>query len=209
MSVVRELDSIGYLVPADAGPKPIDPSGPWRTRRSQTRRRSWTRERPRSWRRPGSSSGRRRWGYVRKDGRLYEHPKLGKVIRKACRIAAREGIHAAMAYLREQVPVRPALGKRKQGLGPWTTDSTRKLLRSRVYLGESWSGTLHGDDAHGQLTMLGDWTAVRTAPRERGPNDTYPLSGIAGCERCGEALHGQLQTVRSGNAFRRYRCSNR
>lgn len=136
-------------------------------------------------------------GYVRVEGRLMEDPVTGPVIRESYRRAARDGLHAAMAYLQEMVLDRV-----------WNTDSVRKLLASRVYLGEVRSGDLVKVDAHDALTDPKTHTAAQTDPRPRRPNTHYLLSGIATCAECGSGLHGQLQTVR-GKTYRRYRCSNR
>jgi hypothetical protein len=145
-------------------------------------------------------------GYVRRGGRLQEHPKLGKVIRQAYRRAARDGLHAAMAYLQEEVPERN-----------WTTDSARKVLASRVYLGEAWMWVQENGKrarkvnpaAHAALTTLDDWTAAQVAPRERKRNGEYPLSGIARCATCGGSLVGQLQWTPSERRYRRYRCASK
>jgi hypothetical protein len=111
-----------------------------------------------------------------------------------------------MSYLTQKVRTRE-----------WTTDSTRKLLKSRVYLGESWMWVQENgkrsrkvnEHAHEPLTTLEDWTAAQSMPRGRRKNLDYPLTGVARCMECGEPLHGQLQTVPSGKTYRRYRCSNR
>jgi len=154
-------------------------------------------------------------GYERRNGKLVSHPKYARIVRTAYRRAARDGIHAAVDYLQERVPVRPAVGKRTPSHAPWTTDSVRKLLRSRVYLGEVWIWVQHNggsrerkvnEGAHPALVTPEIFDAAQTEPGKRRPNGDYPLSGIVRCGGCGEGLVGQFQTARSGSTFRRYRC---
>jgi len=154
------------------------------------------------------------FGYERKQRRspLTEHPKWGPVVREAFRIAGIEDIGAAVAYLREVAPRRH-----------WTTDSVRKMLRSRVYLGEVWVGgdkterravtEIDGKPPHPPLTTPADFAAAQTTPKARRANGDYLLSGIVTCAACasgdqpGAGLVGQLQHV-NGRIYRRLRCAN-
>jgi DNA invertase Pin-like site-specific DNA recombinase len=221
MAFVRSLHRIGYLVIADVGPEPIDLSDPnvetALVIRLQFARDQWVASAKRFGRSQtdalaaGKFIGPTPTGYERHAGRLREHPKHGRIVREAYRRAARDGLHAAVSYLSEAIPDRT-----------WNTDSARKLLASRVYLGESWIWVAKdGRDADGEkvrkvnahahepLTDLATWTAAQTAPRTRRSNGDYPLSGIARCGQCGGPLVGQLQTI-SGRTqrYRRYRCAS-
>src|SRR5262249_21750100 len=137
---------------------------------------------------------------------------------EAFRRAARQGLHAALAYLEQRCPVRPEVGRRKAAQeGSWTTSSVRRLLQSRTYLGETSAEKVlaNGEDAvnrkaHKALTTLEDWTAaeVRCQARARRDNGEYPLTGTAVCAECGQGLHGQRQAIH-GRTYPRYRCSNK
>jgi hypothetical protein len=212
MATVREFGTIGKLVLADMGGTPLDLNEATvetnLVMQLQFARQYWlmTANRFQRSQRDAVKAGRfigpTPLGYKRHTsgpdkGRLYPDRKRGPVVTRAYKVAAHGGIHAAIAYLEEMVPERK-----------WTTDAVRKLLRSRVYLGESNSGTLHNPDAHEPLIDLDTWTAAQSAPRGRRKNLEYPLTGVARCAECGERLHGQFQTAASGNTFRRYRCSN-
>jgi hypothetical protein len=129
------------------------------------------------------------------NGPLEEDPDTGPIVRDAFKAAASGGLHAAMALLEERAPEKR-----------WRTDETRRLLRSRAYLGEVVHGELVNDHAHRPLASLNDWTAAQTEPRSRRTNGDYVLSGVATCDMCGSGLTGQLQTV-DGRQYRRYRCS--
>ena len=117
----------------------------------------------------GAFVGKTPYGYQRitdkshpSVGCLREDPDTGPIVREAYRIAARDGLHAAVTYLREAAPEKR-----------WRTFDARRLLRNRAYLGESHigskaKGTLRVKrDAHEPLTTLADWTAAQTEPRHR------------------------------------------
>ncbi len=218
MGFVRELvGDGGVLVAADWGPDPIDLTDSntedMLVFRMQMNRSQWNKaaERYRLSQRNAVTAGKHvgptPLGYVRRAGKLYEHPTYGPIVTEVFRIAAVEGLHAAIDFLRVKVPVRPVVGRRKSSADPWTTDSVRKLLRSRTYLGESRTGVLHNGDAHEPLTTLAVWMAAQTTPKQRRPSVDYPLSGIARCATCEGPLVGQLQQVRD-YAYRRMRCTN-
>jgi hypothetical protein len=116
-------------------------------------------------------------------------------VTEAFRIAAAEGLHAAMTYLEHAVP-----SKR------WRTDDVRRMLGNRAYLGEARLGGQVKRSAHPALTTLARWNAAQTEPRARRSNGHYPLREYAICGRCGAGMVGALQTVR-GKKYRRMRCS--
>lgn len=132
-------------------------------------------------------------------GPLEVDAETGPIVREAFRIAAADGFNAARRHLER------ATGKR------WRADRTRRLLRSRAYLGEVVLGELVKTEAHEPLTTPDRFAAAQalpdmTAPPRRASAD-YPLSGIASCGKCGARLTGNLQRVR-GHTYRRMRCSN-
>jgi DNA invertase Pin-like site-specific DNA recombinase len=206
MSVFRQIGQAGgVLVPADTGGQPIDPDDPqaetqlviqlqfarqmWRTaakRFKLSQSNAITR---------GAYIGKAPFGYRRDDT---PGPKLGclvpdkngPIVSEAYKRAARDGIHAAADFLGRN------------------TDSTRKLLRSRIYLGELHHTAGINMAAHDALTDLGTWTAAQTKPNHRRHSADYPLSAIARCETCQGPLTGQLQSV-PGRTSRRYRCSTK
>lgn len=206
MAYVRELGNVGYLVLADAGGRPVDLSDPMAETnlvlQLQMARQYWlaTAKRFRMSQtdavKAGKHVGPTPLGYRRKAGRLYVDPKFGPIVTEAYKIAAAQGIHAAVDYLKANVPARS-----------WNTDHARRFLATRTYLGESRTGDLVNLEAHEALTDIDTWTAAQTAPRKRRSNGEYPLSHIAECGKCGHGLVGALQTV-GERKYRRMRCSN-
>ena len=211
MTFVRELvGDGGVLVAADWGPDPIDLADSnvedMLVFRLQMNRSQWTKSaaRNRLSQRNALAAGKfvgpTPLGYDRVDGKLRPHPTAGRVIRGAYRRAARDGIHAAVDYLAERIPERN-----------WTTDSTRKLLRSRVYLGEVWiwvdGERKVREGAHKRLVEPEDHAAAQSAPRRRRANGDYALTGLVACGECGAGLVGQLQSVRD-RQYRRMRCAS-
>ena len=164
----------------------------------------------------GAFIGRCPLGYTRpkKGAPLEVDPVTAPIVVEAFRLAATQGMHAAMAYLSEHVPTRVVTRKDEAGDAQevtvdcrWRTDEARLLLRSRAYLGEVRHGDLVNADAHPALVTLDVWTAAQTEPRARRRNGDYVLSGIPECGRCGGPIVGGLQTIR-GRQYRRYRCSD-
>ncbi len=132
-------------------------------------------------------------GYQREaDGTLSEHPQDGPIVREAYRLAALSGLDAAITYLAREVPSRG-----------WTTSTTRRLLSTRTYLGESHYGDRMERDAHPALTDRLTWERAQTTPQTRRPKADYPLSGIVHCASCGASMVGG----RAGKNQRTYRCS--
>lgn len=207
MTFVRSLvRDGGVLIAADWSPDPIDLSDPntedMLVFRLQMNRSQWTKaaERYRLSQanaiKAGKHVGPTPLGYRREHGRLHPHELYGPVITEAYKLAARRGLHAAIDHLERMVPQRS-----------WSTDSTRKLLKSRTYLGESHSG-VHTPNlrAHAPLTTPADWRDAQSTPHKRRSNGNYPLSRLAACGNCGAGLVGGVQTVR-GVSYRRMRCS--
>jgi DNA invertase Pin-like site-specific DNA recombinase len=209
MGFMRELHVIGgVFVPADAGGRPIDLSEPMAETnlvlQLQMARQFWLTKAQgfqRSQRdaiRAGKWIGPAPIGYVSTGGYLHEHEHYGPTIRAAYRLAAHDGLHAAVKYLRETAPERN-----------WTTSETRRVLSKRVYLAEIHHGA-HApnlDAPHPALTTLDLFLAAQTEPQHRLSNGDYVLSKLATCETCGEGLTGQLSSA-GGRRERRYRCSN-
>lgn len=219
MSVVREFTTLGKLVLADMGGAPLDLSnGVSETNvvmQLQFARQYWLATASRMRRSQvdaiaaGKHVGPTPLGYARRAGKLHPHPTYAPVISETYRRAAHDGLDAAVAYLREQVPTRPAAGRRKASTDPWNTASVRKLLASPTYLGKVHTGDLELPGAHAALTTPETWHAAQTAPRPRRSNGGYPLTGIAKCV-CGAGLQGQLQSFKDREqTYRRYRCSSK
>jgi site-specific DNA recombinase len=123
----------------------------------------------------------------------------GPIVTETFKLAAGQGLEAARQHLERET------GK------PWRADRTRRLLRSRVYLGE----VRHGDDlvktdAHEPLTTPATFAAVQRQDLDARPRRTkveYPLSLIAVCGLCESGMVGNRQRVR-GHEYRRMRCSS-
>jgi len=217
MAWIRQLDLVGHLALADAGGDPVNLSDPNAETalvlQLQIARQYWLaaarrfRQSQRDAIRAGKWIGLAPLGFQRgEDKRLHEHPVYGPVIRQAYRIAARDGIHAAVAFLKGRVPERD-----------WDTDHVRRLLASRAYLGENRyvlkedpgnfpAEELVSPTRHDALTDLATWTAAQTEPQARRSNGDYPLSHQIHCGRCGAGMVGALQTV-GERKYRRMRCS--
>jgi site-specific DNA recombinase len=142
-------------------------------------------------------------------GSLVIDPETGELITRAFEIAAQDGLDAARRYLAEVFPERR-----------WETTDARRLLSNRAYLGEVILDTDERDAndkrvrltrvAHDPLTDPETFALAATEPRARRSNGDYPLSGIALCGVCGEAMTGGLQSFKDREAtYRRYRCSSK
>lgn len=207
MAWIRQLNLIGYLGLADAGGEPVRLSGKDPSRETmlviqlQFARQYWLntaarfRQSQRDAVKAGKWIGRTPLGYGKTaKGRLVEHEVYGPIIRRAFVLAAREGLHAAVAYFKVHVPERQ-----------WTTDHVRRVLGNRAYLGEYRfelkddpgnfeAETLVGPD-HTALADLTTWTAAQTEPGERSANGDYPLSHRVHCARCGAGMTGGVKTT--------------
>jgi DNA invertase Pin-like site-specific DNA recombinase len=146
----------------------------------------------------GAYVGSTPFGYLRtEDGTLVPDDEYSApIVKRAFALAAAGDLNDAVDYLLEAAPERR-----------WRTDETRRLLRSRVYLGEIRLGELSNDAGCDPLVTPAIWQAAQTEPRSRRTNGSYPLTGLLACGRCGSPLTGGLQTVK-GRTYRRYRCSS-
>ena len=147
----------------------------------------------------GARMGPTPFGYTRDDdGLLVPHPKWARVVTRAFKLAADEGVDAALAYLRKQVPAYPSDGrpgvrrKRSADHRTWSAFTVRRLLRNRSYLGETRYGDRLVRDSHPAL--VDRVTFERAHPGDekpqRRPAAVFPLSGFATCANCGEFLVG-------------------
>lgn len=205
MTYVRGLTGAGKLVLADMGGVPIDLNDPAQESnlvfQLQMARQYWLATQQRSIRTrreavaEGKFVGPTPLGYRREKGRLLKG-EAWPVLERAYELAGTRGIHAAVDHLAAEFP-----GKR------WDPDRVRRLLASRVYLGESRSGEFVNREAHDGVDP-DVWTAAQSEPQARRANGDYPLSGLMFCGRCDWDMTGALQTVPSGHSYRRYRCSN-
>jgi DNA invertase Pin-like site-specific DNA recombinase len=206
LKLVAEINEIapGRLAILDLGIDPTSDTGEmmlgillslarWQWKRYRTK---WADAQSRAVAR-GVWIGAEPFGYRRiGNGTLEPHPTQAKIVREAFKLAAGSGLHAAMSYLMKVAPERV-----------WTKSEVRRVLSSRVYLGEVWHGKHKANTgAHKPLTTLARFTAAQTEPRARRSNGDYPLSGIAECH-CGKPMVGALQTV-GERKYRRMRCSD-
>lgn len=163
----------------------------------------------------GARMGPTPFGYTRDDdGLLVPHPKWARVVTRAFKLAADQGVDAALAYLRKQVPAYPPDGRpstpRKRGADhrAWNAFTVRRLLRNRSYLGETRYGNRLVRDSHPAL--VDRVTFERAHPGDekpqRRPAAVFPLSGFATCANCGEFLVGARAGGNKGHGLRTYRC---
>jgi len=138
---------------------------------------------------------RRRTDETRK-GELEPDPERAPIVAEAYRLAANGGVEAARAYLLQAAPERAS-----------NNHTTRRLLASRCYVGESHYGGKVVRDAHPAIVDRATWEAAQHEPSVRHRAKTmFPLSGIAVCGSCGAGMIGH----RSGyERIRAYRCSAR
>lgn len=203
MAVVREWYTEGSLVLADMGGQPIDLSnGVNETNvvmQLQFARQYWLTTANRCKRSvldaiaAGKWIGRAPLGYEKiregaEKGKLREHPRYGTIMRRVIVIAARDGLGPAVAYMQRMVPERT-----------WDANELRRVLKSKVYLGEIHYGSYppNLDAGHPKLCTRTDWTAAQTEAHARRSNGDYPLSNLVHCVECDGGLTGWLQTVPS------------
>lgn len=142
----------------------------------------------------GAHISRTPFGYRRTDDSLLEPDPAGSAhVSEAYRRAASQGLRAAVQYLQANAPASRT----------WTTSTVRRMLASRVYLGEQRNGIRVNTDAHTPLVSLAIWTAAQSGPLPRRPASPFILSGLARCGTCGGAMIGS----RGGKGQRTYRCA--
>jgi hypothetical protein len=142
----------------------------------------------------GASAGRTPYGYRRdEDGVLHPHPTDSIHVQRAFELSAAQGASAANTYL-----VQNASGRY------WTTDTTRRMLARRVYLGELRHGSFFNPDAHEALVSRAIWEAAQREPRAQVRSGWYPLSGIVQCATCAAPMVAGPGT---SSGKRTYRCS--
>lgn len=188
--VERITASGGTIAALDLGLDPTTPCGEFGTTimlamAHMERRRlsdSWGTAKARAMDR-GAKIGPTPLGYLRNDdGTLDAHPTDGPIVSEAYRRAAQDGLQAAREYLVREVPARD-----------WTTFTTRRLVATRTYLGESHYGDTVKRDSHPALTNRATWEAAQsTKTKTRRPKAAFPLSGIAACATCGGQGRGSL-----------------
>jgi DNA invertase Pin-like site-specific DNA recombinase len=220
--VEQITDAGGSIAALDLGLDPTTPFGEFgmtimlALARMERRRMSeaWEHAKTRALDR-GARMGPTPFGYTRDDdGLLVPHPKWERVVKRAFKLAADQGVDAALAYLRKQVPAHQADGrpgaprKRSPDRRTWNAFTVRRLLRNRTYLGETRYGDRLVRDSHPAL--VDRVTFERAHPGEekpqRRPAAVFPLSGFATCANCGEFLIGARAGGSKGQGQRTYRC---
>jgi DNA invertase Pin-like site-specific DNA recombinase len=216
--VEQITDAGGSIAALDLGLDPTTPFGEFgmtimlALARMERRRMSeaWEHAKTRALDR-GARMGATPFGYTRDDdGLLVPHPKWARVLTRAFKVAADQGVDAALAYLHKQVPEYPSNGqpgvrrKRSADHRTWNAFTVRRLLRNRTYLGETRYGDRLVRDSH--PAIVDRVTFERAHPGDekpqRRPAAVFPLSGFATCANCGEFLIG----ARAGGNLRSYRC---
>lgn len=143
------------------------------------------------------------FGYLRTKGRLVIHPSEGPIVAEAFRLAGRYGLTAAVDYLAALEIVHES-GKRAGKPRAFTATTVRRLLESRMYLGEMrWGALPPVHDESLTIVSRAAWEAAQP-PKTRGRSKArhYPLSGVARCGTCGEEMVGGS----AGANIRTYRC---
>jgi DNA invertase Pin-like site-specific DNA recombinase len=207
MLVKRITDAGGSIAAIDLGLDPTTPTGEMmltmmlgmahmeRRRLSE----SWDEAKTRAMER-GAKIGPTPYGYQRDEGALVLHPTEAPILAEAFRLAAADGIEAARAHMLRAAPQRAS-----------SNYTTRRLLASRAYIGESIYGGRVVRDAHPPLVDRATWEAAQHEPtmRQR-PDAKFPLSGIAVCGTCGSRMIGHRSPDRKRpSGVRAYRCSAR
>lgn len=141
----------------------------------------------------GKQVGPTPFGYERQDGVLVPDDEERLLVQRAYELAAGQGVAAATRYLE-----RYASGARF-----WTTATVRRMLAKRTYLGEVRTGAIVNAHAHEPLVDRTTWRAAQHKPGAYTPPCEYPLSGIAHCASCGQAM---VAGPKSSTGRRMYRC---
>jgi site-specific DNA recombinase len=141
----------------------------------------------------GKQVGPTPFGYERQDGVLVPDDEERLLVLRAYELAAGRGVAAATRYLEQH-----AAGARF-----WTTATVRRMLAKRTYLGEVRTGAIVNKSAHEPLIDRATWRAAQCEPGAYTPPCEYPLSGVARCASCGQAM---VAGPKSSNGRRMYRC---
>jgi DNA invertase Pin-like site-specific DNA recombinase len=221
---VQEVQDAGGIVASVGGEVPVDPTSDtgefiltlfaaiarmeWRRYAAR-----WEVAKTRAVER-GAKISRAPVGYRRVEGgSLKPDPVEAPVIAEAYRLAATENLRASVDYLQAAKLTNPH-GTRYNKAGSerrWTGSTVRRLLASRVYLGEiAYGDGLVNSEAHEPIVDLATWTSAQGhPPGTRGPRASYPLSGGAAlCGTCGCHLTGRKGGT--GKNYRRmYTCLER
>jgi len=224
LRLVEEItDAGGSIAAVDLGIDPTTPFGEFgmtimlALARMERRRmsESWEEAKTRALDR-GARMGPTPFGYERdSDGRLQPHPRWAPVVKQAFKLAANDGVDAALKYLLEIDPPQPSPDspgvhrKLSSDHRTWNAWTVRRLLRKRTYLGETRYGDRLVRDSHPAL--VDRVTFERAHPGEETPQRRaaaiFPLSGFATCAGCGEILVGGRGGVnKDGSGKRTYRC---
>jgi hypothetical protein len=95
-------------------------------------------------------------------------------------------------------------GKGNRG---WSTSALSVMLRSRVYLGEAFSGRYVQPGAHPALTDPATWHAVRHEPNLRRYEQKHALlAGLARCASCRHMLMPFVARPPGRTPYLNYRC---
>jgi len=161
------------------------------------------------------------FGYRKESGRLIEVPAEAKVVRRIFRLfldmRSLRGVAARLN--RDRVPSRKG--------GAWTGGTVGQILQNPVYAGANVYGRHRKGDT--RLRPQEEWTVIpgmraplveptllaqvralldgrvaqRSDPR---PAESYLLSGVVRCGKCGSAMCGSSQR-KDGKVYRYYRCN--
>jgi DNA invertase Pin-like site-specific DNA recombinase len=224
LRLVEEItDAGGSIAAVDLGIDPTTPFGEFgmtimlALARMERRRmsESWEEAKTRALDR-GARMGPTPFGYERdSDGRLEPHPRWAPVLEQAFKLAANQGVDAALEYLLEMAPADPSPAKpgvhrkRTSDHRTWTAFTVRRLLRNRTYLGETQYGDRLIRDSHPALVDRLTFERAHPGPDtpRRRSAAVFPLSGFATCAGCGETLVGARGGVnKDGTGKRAYRC---
>lgn len=102
-------------------------------------------------------------------------------------------------------------------VGPWSPQTVTRVLRSRVYTGETeFEGEIYPGKfepiipKHIWQAAVSKLDRIRDAIKERshGKGLVFPLKGILTCCRCGAKLGSSFTTHRNGTVHRYYICPN-
>lgn len=127
----------------------------------------------------GAHIGPTPYGYLRNgDSTLSVDPERAPVVTEAFEVCARNGLLAAIDFLRHRAPERT-----------WTAWTARRFFTQRIYLGQVAYGDQVQAGAHEALVTRATFEAVRhqlgDGERVRRQSEDFPLSGIATCGTCG------------------------